>query len=226
MLWTASQVLRKFSTSSVSNVANNHRGLMRELLWLREHRFSKCVCVALNACSGLRVMRRTEPGSGLTALILSKSLSCCIFSQHGKRWCTLCHVTVSTAPSSSVPPAARSDGAGLYCTISGGVASSSQEAHSVLAGARFTYDPAGLKEAASDGLFHFLSIYRVAWKLLCSSSQTCQMCTWQDLTYVHGKPETSMLNTWGGGSGMHLSLLGKGCNLHQPIAFLWAAFSQ
>lgn len=89
MLWTASQVLRKFSTSSVSNVANNHRGLMRELLWLREHRFSKCVCVALNACSGLRVMRRTEPGSGLTALILSKSLSCCIFSQHGKRWCTL-----------------------------------------------------------------------------------------------------------------------------------------
>lgn len=36
MLWTASQVLRKFSTSSVSNVAlaaaNNHRDLMRELL--------------------------------------------------------------------------------------------------------------------------------------------------------------------------------------------------
>lgn len=154
------------------------------------------------------------------------SHSAAVFSANTGKDGALCHVTVSTAPSSSVPPAARSDGAGLYCTISGGVASSSQEAHSLLAGARLTYDPAGLKEAASYGLFNFLSIYRVAWKLLCSSSRTCQMCTWQDLTYVHGKPETSMLNTWGGGSGMHLSLLGKGCNLHQPIAFLWAAFSQ
>lgn len=47
--------------------------------------------------------------------------------------------------------------------------------HSVLAGARLNYDSAGLKEAASYGLFNFLSVSRVVWKFLCSSSQICQV---------------------------------------------------
>lgn len=94
---------------------------------------------------------------------------------------TLCHVTVSTA----VPPAARSDGAGRYCTISGGVASSSQEARGVLAGARLTYDPAGLKAAASDGLFHFL--FTVSLGSFCAAAAGLSnvhltgsyMCAWE-----------------------------------------------
>lgn len=213
MLWTASQVLRKFSTSSVSNAANNHRDLMRELLWC----CVKCVCSAecVQRCAG-----QHWAGSGLTAVILSKSLSCCIFSQHGRRWS---HFATLRCQRLFLPLHARTE---LAATVQ--YLEELHHHHRRLT--VYWLEPGllttllGWKRQHQTG--SFISYLPCRWEVAVQQQPACQMCTWQDLACVHGKPETSMLNTCGGGSGVHLSLLRKGRNLHQPIAFLSAAFSQ
>ena len=137
MLWTAGQVLRKFSTSSVSTDA---------LLLSLHHRMNSgfhtvteksCWCT-LSPCQVMVTdIRRTEPGSVLIAdqwvtvhVQVSLSQSATVFSANGAKWwcvsaslpryCTLACVS----PPPHLPPlTVCSDWTGLYCTRSGGIAS-------------------------------------------------------------------------------------------------------